>query len=234
MKQKLAGLTQRYVTALQDHLRQGSGSRLLSALRLGRQAVALGLETLDLARIHERALLTLEAPQGKNGVSKRARNFFTEAISPIVETHRAVRQSKMNLRRLNEKLNRRTLELAAANRKLQRGIVRHKVMESAFQKSGKHHDKCLQESLQLQQHLRELTHRVLATQEKERKKISHELQDEIAQALLAINVRLLSLKQKARGNTKGLKNEIDKTQRLVIQSAKFVRLFARQLDIQHE
>jgi signal transduction histidine kinase len=237
MKQKLIGLSQRYVTALQNHLRQGPRASLHPALRLGRQAVALGLETLDLARIHEQALITLELSSGKNGKIKRVKRaeiFFTEAMSPIVETHRAARQSKIDLGRLNATLNRRTLELATVNRQLQRGIVRHKVMENAFEKSGKHHNKCLQESLQLQKRLRQLTHQVLAAQENERKKISHELQDEIAQTLLGINVRLLSLKQKARGNTKGLKNEIDKTQRLVLQSAKSVRLFAHELDIQHE
>jgi len=42
----------------------------------------------------------------------------------------------------------------------------------------------LKDSLQLQEELRQLTHQVLAAQEEERKKISHELQDEIAQTLL--------------------------------------------------
>jgi signal transduction histidine kinase len=75
--------------------------------------------------------------------------------------------------------------------------------------------------------LRQLTHQVLAAQEDERHKISHELQDEIAQTLLGINVRLLSLKQEARSNTRGLKNEIASTQRLVAKSAQSVRQAAR-------
>ena len=72
----------------------------------------------------------------------------------------------------------------------------------------------------LQKHLRQLAHRVPLAQEEERKKISHELQDEIAQTLLGINVRLVSLKQEARSNTRGLKNEIASTQRLVLHSAR--------------
>ncbi|HEX4343309.1 MAG TPA: histidine kinase, partial [Verrucomicrobiae bacterium] len=71
--------------------------------------------------------------------------------------------------------------------------------------------------------LRQLTHKVLAAQEDERRKISHELQDEIGQTLLGINVRLLSLRQEARMNIKSLENEIASTQRLVIRSAKSVR-----------
>ena len=70
---------------------------------------------------------------------------------------------------------------------------------------------------------------MLVAQEDERKKISLELQDEIAQTLLGINVRLLSLKQEARSNTKGLKNEIASTQRLVAKSARSVRQAGRKI-----
>ncbi len=231
MKQKLNRLSQRYMTALRTHLKPGARAGLQAALALGRRAVALGLETLELARIHERALATLELSRSKHGASKRAEIFFTEAITPIVETHRAARQSKVHVNRLKETLGRRTEELAATNRLLQRGVVRHQVMANAAEKSGRRHDQCLKESLQLQKRLRQLTHRVLAAQEDERHKISHELQDEIAQTLLGINVRLLSMKQAARSSTEGLKNEIASTQRLVANSARSVRRFARELDL---
>jgi two-component system sensor histidine kinase UhpB len=101
-------------------------------------------------------------------------------------------------------------------------------MKDAAGKSRVHHTKCPEESLALEKHLRQLAHRALAAQEDERHKISHELQDEIAQTLLGINVRLLSLKQEARNNTKGLKNKIASTQRLVVKSAKSVRRVARE------
>ena len=228
MKQKLTKLSQRYVTALRKHLKQGPRASLQPALGLGRQAVALGVETLELARIHERAHTTLGLSNSKNGVIKRAEIFFTEAITPIVEAQRAARQTKVDLSRLKETLGQRTEELAVTNRQLQRGVVRRKAMEDAFEKSGQHHHKSLEESLQLQKRLRQLTHQVLAAQEDERKNISRELQDEIAQTLLGINVRLLSLKQEARSNTKGLKNEIASTQRLVVKSAKSVRRIAHE------
>ncbi len=228
MKQKLIRLSQRYVTELQKHLKSGPRASLQAPLRLGRQAVALGLETLELARIHERALAALDLSKSKDGLMKRTEIFFTEAITPIVETHRAARESKIELNRLNGTLSRRTAELAATNRQLQHGIVRRKSVEAALRKSGQHYARLLKESLQLQESLRQLTHQVLAAQEDERKKISRELQNEIAQTLLGINVRLLSLKQEARNNTKGLKNEIASTQRLVIKSAKSVRRVARE------
>ena len=228
MKQKLINLSQRYVSALRKYIKPGPPGDLQPALSLGRQAVILGLETLELARIHDRALTVLDLRKGKDGVARRAEIFFTEAIAPIVETHRAARHSKNELNRLNGTLDRRTAELAATNRRLQHGIVRRKNVESTLKKSDQHHTRLLKESLQMQENLRHLTHQLLAAQEDERKNISLELQNEIAQTLLGINVRLLSLKQEARSSTKGLNNEIASTQRLVIKSAKSVRRVARE------
>jgi signal transduction histidine kinase len=228
MKQNLIGLSPAYVTALRTYLKPGSRASLQPALGLGRQAVALGLQTLGLSRIHEQALTTLKLSTNKNSMIKRAEIFFAEANIPIEETHRAARQGKVHLNRLEETLDQRTEELAATNRQLQRGVVRRKVMEDTARKCGKHHQKCLEESLQLQKRLRQLTHRVLAAQENERKNISRELQDEIAQTLLGINVRLLSLKQEARLNTRGFKDDIASTQRMVVKSVKSVRRVARE------
>jgi signal transduction histidine kinase len=229
MKPKSDGLSQRYVASLEKHLKQGPQASLQPALELGRAAVALGLETLELARIHEQALATLKLSETKNGFTKLAGIFFSEANTLIEETHHAARQTKVQLGRVMAALGRRTEELAASNRQLQQGVVRRKVMEDDFAKRGQHHHKCLEESLELQKRLRQLTHQVIAAQEDERKKISRELQDEIAQTLLGINVRLLSLKQEAWSNSKGLKNEIASAQRLVAHSARSVRQAGRKI-----
>jgi hypothetical protein len=111
MKQKIIGLSQRYVTALRKSLKQGPRASLQPALRLGRQAVALGLETLELARIHERALATLELSHSKNGVIKRAEIFDRDHhpdleldTAPVAPTSKSAvsRISKSaNLERLN-------------------------------------------------------------------------------------------------------------------------------------
>jgi len=88
----------------------------------------------------------------------------------------------------------------------------------------------LKNSIHLQRRLRQLTHQVLAAQEDERTKISHELQDEVAQTLLGLNVRLLLLKQTARSKAMGLKNQIASAQRLAVKSTTLVRRLARELD----
>ena len=169
-----------------------------SALRLGCQAAALGVAILDLARMHERAIVTLQLSDDKNGISKRAEIFFHEALTPIVEKHQGAWQSKSDLNRLDDTMYQRTRQLAASNRQLRQDIIQLENGEAALRKSNRNHAKLLKESLQLQNGLRQLTHKVLAAQEDERKKISRELQEEIAQTLLGINVRLLLLKRESR------------------------------------
>src|SRR5271154_4742569 len=107
MKQKPNGLSQRYVAALQKHLKRGPQAGLQPALKLGREAIALGLETLDLARIHEQAIATLGLSNVKNAFTKLAGIFFTEANTRIVETHHAARQAKVHLGRMKETLDQR-------------------------------------------------------------------------------------------------------------------------------
>ena len=233
MKQKLIRLSQDYVAALRQHLKPGVRAGLQPALELGRQAVALGLETLELAGIHAHALVILEISRSKPAMTRRAENFFAGTNALIEETHLAARQNQVDLSRLKKTLGQRTEQLASSRRQLQRGVVRRRVMAEAAVKNGRQHDKSLEESLELQKRLRRLTQRVLATQEDERQKISHELQDEIAQTLLGINVRLLILKQAARSGNQGFKNQIASTQRLVAKSAKSVRKFARELNVHY-
>jgi signal transduction histidine kinase len=236
MKQKLARLSQRYVTALQKHVRQ-QGPRAIpprgTARRLGREAVALKLETLDVARIHEEALAALEMSRSRDGVIERAEIFFTEAITPIEETHRAALKANVRLSKLRQTLGRRTVNLAASNRSLKQGIIQRQTVEQSLKKSGEHSRKLLKESRRLQKHLQRLTHQLLSAQEDKRKKISRDLHDEIAQTLLGINVRLLTLKKEAALNAHGLQKEIASTQRLVDKSVKSIKRFAREFGIHH-
>jgi two-component system sensor histidine kinase DegS len=231
MKRKLTALSRQYVTALRKHLQQGPGASLQPALGLGRQAAALNLETLDVVKIHEGALAALEAASSRNGVIERAEIFFAEAITPIEETHRAALKANVRLSKLRQTLGRRTVNLAASHRSLKQDIVQRKTAEDALKKSGKHSKTLLKESRRLQRHLQRLTHQILSAQEDKRKKISRELHDEIAQTLLGINVRLLTLKRGAAINASGFKKEIASTQGLMDNSVKSIKRFAREFGI---
>jgi hypothetical protein len=182
MKRKLSALPGQYLAALQKHLRQGPRASLASARALGRQAVANRLETLDVARIHERALVTLAASGSgtKKGLNKRADSFFAEAIAPIEETHCAALKAGARLSQLNKTLSRRTGDLVASRRSLKQGIARRKTAEIALKKSGEHYRTLLEQSLALQKQSQQLAHQILSAQEDKRKEISQDLQDEIA------------------------------------------------------
>ena len=214
MKVKRIALSRRYAAELRKNLQGGRNSGFHPAVRLGRHAVALGMETLELARMHEQALSSLKVADG-SAQFKKAEVFFTEAIGPIVDTHRAARQNNnKKLNRLNVLLKRRTAKLAAINHRLKDGIDRRRDVEASLKHRGKQYERLLKDSIGLQEDLRRMTRKMLKAQEEERKSISLELQNEIAQTLLAVNVRLLNLKRQADGNAKRIKNEITATQEL--------------------
>lgn len=230
MKPELTGLLRQYPAALRAHLK--TGARLKKARALGSAAVALGLETLDVARIHEQALLKLVStysPGARDGLFRRAGIFFAEAITPIEKTHRSALEANARLGRLNESLRQRAVELAAANRQLKKEIVHRRAVEVALRKSERKKTDLLQQSRRLQDELRHLSHQLLSAQEEERKTISRELHDEIAQTLTGINVELGSLKTAAALDVKDLQDRITSTQRLVQKSVEIVHRFAREL-----
>jgi two-component system, NarL family, sensor histidine kinase DegS len=224
--------------ALRKHLAQGRGADLQPALGLGRQAVGLGMETLDVARIHEQALTALPSRGGssmtRRGMDERTRNFFTETIAPIEKTHRAARKADVRAHQLTEALRRRTAASSASIRHLEQSIVQRQGAEESLRTSGQQHARLLAEAHRLQKHLRHLTHASLSVQEDDRQKMSRQLHDEIAQCLLGIHVRLLTLKQGAKTHSEGLKKEIAKTQRLVKQSVNTIKRAADEVGIWHE
>jgi PAS domain S-box-containing protein len=119
--------------------------------------------------------------------------------------------------------------LGAANLKLQREIIRRQAVEESLKQSKRHQSRLLEQSRQVQQQLRYLSRQVLRAQEEERKRISRELHDVIAQTLTGINVRLAALAKDASISTHGIDRSIARTQRLVEKSVNTVHEFAREL-----
>jgi signal transduction histidine kinase len=233
MKHKLLNLSRRYQAALRMHLKQGRRANLESARGLGSQALSAGLQTLDLARLHEQTLVMdvlPGCPAGKrDALIKQAGVFFAVAITPIEKTRRTAREATAHLKKFIETLSRRSVELAASNLELSLEIAQRKAAEEALKKSEHHYSQLLEKSDRLQEQLRQLSRQILSAQEDERKKISRELHDVIAQTLTGINVRLSALKKEAATNTKGLDRNIARTQQLVEKSVSIVHEFAREL-----
>jgi signal transduction histidine kinase len=222
-----------YRVALRAHLKQGRQAGLESAQGLGAQALAAGLQTLDLAKLHELILVAEvlpASPAGKrSALIKQAGIFFAVAITPIEKTHRSARGAAAQLKKIIETLSRRTVELAASNVELNLEISQRKTAEEALKKSEHHYSELLRESDRLQEQLRRLSRQILSAQEDERKRISRELHDVIAQTLTGVNLRLKTLKKEASLSTRGLNRNIARTQRLVEKSVDIVHQFAREL-----
>ncbi len=233
MKRELFDLSHRYQDTLRAHLKQGRRASLESARGLGGKALAAGLQTLDLAKLHERTLITelLPAcpPIQRAALIKQAGIFFAAAVLPIEKSHRNERQATAQLKKFIEALSQRTVELAAANLELEQEIAQRKAVEAALKKSERHYSVLLAQSDRLQEQLRQLSRQILSAQEDERKRISRELHDVIAQTLTGINIRLATLKKEASVNTKGLEQNIARTQKLVEKSVDLVHRFAREL-----
>jgi signal transduction histidine kinase len=233
MSDPILSISRRYQSALRSHLKAGNRSSLKAARGLGARALSAGLTTLDLARLHEETLVREihggDNPSRRAVLIRQAAVFFAAVVSPPEEAHRDGRGDSVQLNGIIEALSLRSAELAAANGDLNREIALRKTVEEALKKSEKHYSVLLAQSDHLQEELRRLSRQILSAQEEERKRISRELHDVIAQTLTGINLRLASLKQEASTNIQGLNENIERTQRLVEQSVDIVHRFAREL-----
>ena len=214
--------SQRYQDAVCAFLRKGADADAKPAARLGRQAAALGLETLDVAKVHERALSATPPPKadaaGRRSRNAAAQRFFSETLVPIERTHRTARKAEDRVKELTRTLQQRKRETVASQRKLKQGIVRRQSAEAASHDVDVERVRLLKESDKLQQRLRYRLRRLMALQESGRRKHSRRLRDEIAQTLLALDVRLLALKEAGMAGMRKLSKEIAETQGLVRQS----------------
>jgi hypothetical protein len=227
-----------YEAALRAHL---AGRPLVQSPRaasLGRRAVSLRLGALDLAAIHERSVLTVVLPLGpatqRNRLIKRAELFFLEVVAPIEGMHLAAQTDRREMAKLNKKLHERIQQLAASRSELKNRRTERRGAEKRFKTRKKHSVGLLKESRGLQRRLRLLAQGALSAQESERQKISSELRHDIAEALLAINVRLIDLRQRNATETRKLLLEVSSTKRVVEQSIKTLREFIREMEKGHE
>lgn len=233
-KSLLIRLSDTYLATLRTHFEQGPQASLQAAREIGREAVTIGLETLDLARIHEHALAELAVPANPASGSyalHQAAAFFTEAITPIEEAHRAALEATVNLTRLRATLDERMLNLTEAHRDLQQQIAGHATAETGLRKSQQSSGQLLKDSRLLEKQLRDMVHTLLSTSEVERHRISSQLNDQIAQILLGISIRIMALKKDVAANHTDLTHEIAAIQQLVDESANIISHLAYEFSI---
>lgn len=137
--------------------------------------------------------------------------------------------SDITERKQAEEVQRRLAVLAATNQKLELEIVQRRTAEKALKKSEQHQTRLLEESRGMQEQLRHMSRQVLQAQENERKRISRELHDVIAQTLTTINIQLAILKRDAMAENKDIGRNFERTQQLVENAMNIVHQFAGKL-----
>ena len=132
--------------------------------------------------------------------------------------------------RINAESAQRRLDvLAGSNLKLKREITHRLTVEEKLHETQYVQSRLLEHALQQQVELRGMSHKILLAQEDERKRISRELHDVIAQTLVGINVHVAALAHQNSANFDDLQQRIANTQKLVEGSLKIVHQFALEL-----
>ncbi len=212
----------RYQTALRRYLKQGEAASLQPALKLGEEAAALGLVTLDLALIHKNALSAFGT--GEHSVVTRERwavqaaRFFAETVTPIEAMHGASLKAAARVIEVTQMLQTRNADLTASARRLEQNSVRRRKAEAALDQSEKNRRRLSRESRSLNAALRKRTREILMAQEKKNRETSLQLQNEVAQTLLALDLRLLALRTAVEASTQKIANDLDATRQMVRQS----------------
>lgn len=138
--------------------------------------------------------------------------------------------SDVTASKLAEDAQQRADTLAATNQKLALEISQRLQAEKSLRREEKHQQRLLKASQQMQMQLRQFSHQILQAQEDERKRVSRELHDVIAQALVGITVQLATLTvDKSVNLNRPLKQKILKTQKVVEESVEIIQCFARDL-----
>jgi len=122
MNSPVRRFSRQYAVALHRYQLRQQEACLQQAYELGRNAIASGLGVLDLARIHQQALASClsraRSAERVTNALRTAQAFFIETISPFEATHRGFCGANLELRQVNEALQRRNDELAALSRDL--------------------------------------------------------------------------------------------------------------------
>ena len=131
-------LVRQYRRALQAHLSLGDEASLQVAYELGRRALNEGLGVVDVARLHQDALVAMVAkrpPVADVRWTRAVETFLMETLSAFEVAHRGFRDACDRLGRLNETLKERHEELAVTVTKLAHEVGERKNAQELLQES---------------------------------------------------------------------------------------------------
>lgn len=228
MKHPQPAFAQLYRSALRAHLAGKSEMKAEVISKIGGKVHSSALPMLEFAKFHESFLVMDLLPRcpvaEQAALIHKAGSFFAAVATSNLDV-----QDTARLGEAIESLSVRTVELAAANLQLSLEIKKCRDVESALRKSENSCQKALENSEKLREKMRSLSRQIYSAHEDERKKISRDLHDVLAQTLVGINIRLATLKTEAGINTKKFARNVSLTQKLVTKSTAIVTRFAREL-----
>ncbi len=162
--------------------------------------------------------MTLDGQTGRSLQVEVTAKLYQEGGQPVIQCN--IRD--ITTRKLAEGMSHR-------NVKLKREIAHRQKIEENLRAHRKEQSILLKQSRLQQKQLRDLSHRILNAQEEERKRISRELHDVIAQTLVGINVHLAVLDKGKAVSPATFHRQVSKTQRLVKKAVATFHEYAREL-----
>lgn len=199
---------QRYRNALQQHLTGCTLDITVSAAHsLGHEASGTGMDAADLVRVHHQAMLT--HPHRNADTTTQGHAESTPEGAFLLASLKALIKSRAEADALA------TLAKQEAELRLRDEIARN--------------NQILENSRRMEEQARHLAHQILLAQEEERREISRELHDEVAQILAGINVKLAAMREGGEINFQNFELSIQQTQSMIEESVNAVHRFAKKL-----
>jgi len=131
-------LTEAYSRALEDYLAGAGEAALLRAYQVGRRAVIDGLGVLEIAAVHQEALVAvllkmlspveMLSPAETPRVARSAAEFFAEALAPFEMTRRSYREASA-IQSLNTELKERVQTILRDYEAARHQLEEHKRLE---------------------------------------------------------------------------------------------------------
>jgi len=126
-------LVEQYPIALREYCSAGGEAALLRAYQIGRHAVATGVGALEMAALHQEALLSVIpetlAPEEGARIATRAVEFFAECLAPFELARRGFQEAHAAMRDLNQALERRLSAALQDFESAQDELIEQKRME---------------------------------------------------------------------------------------------------------
>lgn len=142
-------------------------------------------------------------------------NLLVRSIRYAIERKKAETMREALLDELDQRVKERTKDLLLTNERLQQEIEERKRAEHMLRAS--------------EQQLRSLSYQLMAAQEKERKRISRELHDELGQSLTVIKMRLRFIQENLRHDQIILKEECENSMLYINQVIENMRRLSQDL-----